>query len=84
MPGSTSFFQECPICGRSLQVRLELLGRFIACPHCRGEFLSTDQPAKGDRSQPILDRANELLNWLPVEAAEVEVNASDDLWRDVG
>ncbi len=80
MPGSTSFFQECPICGRSLQVRVELLGRFIGCPHCRGEFMATDEPASGVRSQPLMERANALLNWLP---SEVGVRGAES-YRDVG
>ena len=27
MPGGTYFVQECPTCGRSLQVRVEYLGK---------------------------------------------------------
>jgi hypothetical protein len=79
MPGSTSFFQGCPICGRALQVRVELLGRNVACPHCRGEFVASDEPATA-RDQPILERANELLNWLPNEL----IVRTADSCRDVG
>lgn len=61
MPGSASFFQECPICGRSLQVRVELLGRFIGCPHCRGEFVASDNCELTSQTPPILNRVNELL-----------------------
>ncbi len=39
---ATYFVQTCPICGRSLQIRLEYLGRSVACQHCHGQFTATD------------------------------------------
>jgi hypothetical protein len=66
MSGATYFVQNCPVCGRYLQVRLQLLGKSIACPHCRGNFIARD-PATARRfrtetSVAMLDRANELLS----------------------
>ncbi|MCA9134037.1 MAG: hypothetical protein KDA45_12810 [Planctomycetales bacterium] len=29
-----SFLQDCPVCGRPMRVRLELLGQRIRCGHC--------------------------------------------------
>ena len=40
---SLRFVQPCPTCGRRLEVRIELLGRGVACQHCRAEFVATDQ-----------------------------------------
>ena len=38
MPRSTYYVQECPTCGRNLQVRVEYLGRLIVCQHCEARF----------------------------------------------
>ena len=62
---ATYFVQSCPICGRSLQIRLEYLGRTVACQHCRGKFTASDPallpiiPVHG--SDDLLTRADELL-----------------------
>ena len=64
MPNKTYFVQECPTCGRRLQVRVEYLGRRVACQHCQGIFVATD-PANsqdGDSGSVLLRRANELLD----------------------
>lgn len=63
MSGSIYFVQECPICGRKLNIRIQYLGRLVVCQHCRGEFLAQD-PANGGpqpHSEDILRRAQELL-----------------------
>ena len=38
MPRSTYFVQECPTCGRNLQVRVEYLGKQVVCQHCGARF----------------------------------------------
>ena len=43
MSGATYFVQDCPVCGRYLQVRLELLGKTVCCRHCRGSFIARDR-----------------------------------------
>ena len=63
MSGATYFVQDCPTCSRRLQVRLEYLGRTVACQHCNGRFEATD-PALGrsiSDSAELLLRAEELL-----------------------
>jgi hypothetical protein len=66
MPGVTYFVQECPTCGRRLQVRVEYLGKRVACQHCQGTFLAADAlGARGevvDQGSVLLRRANELLD----------------------
>ena len=32
------FFQSCPICGRSLRIRVTLLGKKVYCRQCGGGF----------------------------------------------
>lgn len=61
---ATFFVQECPTCGRHLQIRLELLGRQIACPQCEAPIEACDSTNKTDRlydSAELLLRAEELL-----------------------
>ncbi len=62
MSGSTYFVQECPTCGRRLNIRVDYLGRRVVCQHCCGQFLAMD-PANGGSisSSELLRRAEELL-----------------------
>jgi DNA-directed RNA polymerase subunit M/transcription elongation factor TFIIS len=60
MSGATYFVQECPTCGRRLQIRLEHLGKVVACKHCHGEFEATDA-ARMSNSTELLLRVDELL-----------------------
>ena len=39
------FVQECPTCGRNLQVRVVYLGKNVVCQHCQGKFLACDPRA---------------------------------------
>ena len=64
MSRSTYFVQECPTCGRSLQVRVEYLGRQVVCQHCHGRFeacdpASTSSPPESGAN--LLRRADQLL-----------------------
>ncbi len=64
MSRATYFVQECPTCGRRLQVRLEYLGRVVACQHCNGKFEASDPALAPDplaTSAELLTRADELL-----------------------
>ena len=62
---ATYFVQECPICGRNLQVRLEYLGRHVACQHCRGQFVASDPATRPVSSWltggDLLSRVDQLL-----------------------
>jgi hypothetical protein len=61
----TYFVQECPTCGRRLQIRVEYLGRRVVCQHCQGRLIATDPASvRCDGAEPtnaLLRRANELL-----------------------
>ena len=62
MSRSTYFVQECPTCGRSLQVRVEYLGRHVVCQHCHARFEASDAgSAPSGSSGDLLRRADELL-----------------------
>lgn len=62
---NTYYTQECPTCGRNLRVRVEYLGKKVACQHCGGKFAAhepgsaEDDPNKS--SNALLQRADELL-----------------------
>lgn len=62
----THFVQPCPTCGRSLRVRVEYLGRQVACQHCHGRLLACDpespQHSLSDSGLSLLRRADELLS----------------------
>ena len=65
MSRPTYFVQECPTCGRSLQVRVEYLGRQVVCQHCHGRFEACDPASAADTLSKsglnLLRRADELL-----------------------
>ncbi len=62
---ATYFVQDCPTCGRRLQVRVSYLGKIVVCQHCRGPFEACDpasRPASAsDSGFALLARAEELL-----------------------
>ena len=65
MSNPTYFVQECPTCGRRLQIRVEYLGRKVVCQHCQGPLLAAD-PANRRcdceaSASSLLRRADELL-----------------------
>jgi DNA-directed RNA polymerase subunit RPC12/RpoP len=66
MPNSTYFVQDCPTCGRRLQIRVEYLGRKLACDHCRGRFIARDPSSlpAGRKEADLLGRAEALLRSL--------------------
>ncbi len=65
MASASYFVQDCPVCGRRLQIRLAYLGRNVVCKHCEGEFEACDpdsdiEPA-GLSGLALIARADELL-----------------------
>ena len=71
MPRRSYYYQDCPKCGRTLQVRVEYLGRKVVCQHCKGTFAARDPNNEGISLEGVrlLDRANELLDTASVRAA---------------
>ena len=53
MPNPIYFVQECPTCGRRLQIRVNYLGRSVVCQHCQGKFTAADSAnSHGDCADP--------------------------------
>ena len=76
MSHTTFFVQECPTCGRRLQIRVAHLGKRLYCQHCSGPFFASD-PSAGiyspDRSHAkLLERAEKLLAF----AEQQKINAA--------
>lgn len=68
MSNATYYVQECPTCGRRLQVRVWYLGKKVACQHCGAHFFASDpdgEPvgaADGELSGlALLQKADQLL-----------------------
>ena len=68
MSWNVYFYQACPICGRSLRICVEYLGRMVACRHCRGEFLARsghEGPQEESRAgADFAKHADELVSLL--------------------
>ena len=65
MAGITYFVQECPTCGRKVQVRVNYLGKRVACRHCGAQFAACDPQSPeyppADSSLAMLARVDQLL-----------------------
>jgi len=65
MENSVHFYQQCPVCGRSLRIRVKLLGKTVYCQHCGGGFTSRDesmtQGRGADIPPPIAAKVEDLL-----------------------
>lgn len=58
------YHQRCPVCGRLLQIRVNLLGQRVYCQHCGGGFVALEERTgiAGDvGAKSTFDRADELL-----------------------
>jgi len=81
MPNVTYFSQDCPTCGRKLNVRVEYLGKKVVCQHCKGPFLAWDP--EGAPTAPtvaaslsgtkLMDRAQELIEMAEKKIAESRI-----------
>ena len=74
MSSPAYFIQECPICGRRLQIKVEYLGRRLVCQHCQGSIVAADPTNLRyddvESANPLLRRADELLGAQEGETAE--------------
>ncbi len=67
MSRSTFFVQECPVCGRRLEIRVDYLGKNVVCQHCRAPFVASDQldgsggSIAAQPAESLLSRAERLL-----------------------
>ncbi len=75
MPGGTYYVQECPTCGRALQIRVEYLGKRVACQHCAAKFKACDPSSANyppmESGISLLARADELIDAVTQSAASL-------------
>ena len=68
------FVQECPTCGRRLQIRVEYLGKRVVCQHCQGALLACDPATRrysgNGHENELLERADELLDSVDQQQAD--------------
>ena len=72
---SVRFSQSCPTCGRRMEVRASLLGRTIACQHCRAEFTATaheDMAGQRGPEHDLMRRVEEALRRSQAAAAPAQ------------
>jgi hypothetical protein len=65
------FVQECPTCGRSLEIGVAHLGRHVYCRHCNARFLArpSDAPVRdAGEVDSLLRRAEQLIEEMPIRA----------------
>ena len=76
MSNATYFVQECPTCGRSLEIRIEYLGKKVMCQHFQGKLLASDRKQAMDLSESgiLMARAEELLKHHPWEITLAQLN----------
>ncbi|MFM8704026.1 MAG: hypothetical protein ACKOHG_09190 [Planctomycetia bacterium] len=64
------YHQNCPVCGRSLQIRVQLLGRRVYCQHCGGGFVASDA-VSGEKIPRPTDRPQAAIVDELIERAAV-------------
>jgi hypothetical protein len=67
MPSGAYFIRNCPTCGRSLEIRVEYLGKLLKCRHCTAEFLASEnhpasQSVSDGAAHELLARAERLIS----------------------
>jgi hypothetical protein len=75
--GTQVFFQQgCPVCGRRLEIDVNLLGRRVYCQHCGGGFVAMD--ASLVKAAAPIDQADVRVDALLERAALALEQASAD------
>ncbi len=69
MTSPVYFLQGCPVCGRTLRIRVTLLGKRVYCQHCGGGFVAVD-PSMGS-APPAPERVPDSMVDELIERAEL-------------
>ena len=57
--------EECPVCGRPVEIRCEYLGRQVVCQHCGGRFVVSEQGTQAPEWMPKFRRLTEAADRGP-------------------
>lgn len=66
MVGGAHFVKSCPTCSRTLQIKVQYMGRRVSCGHCHARFLATESDSAHAMNDvlaraELMRRADELL-----------------------
>ncbi len=64
MASGTYFLSECPTCARKLEIRVELLGKQVACQTCGAIHVASDvveRSVNDQRIEQVLARAKAYM-----------------------
>lgn len=82
MSSATYYVQECPTCGRNLQVRVEYLGKKVVCQHCAAKFVACDPSSEQydpmESGIGLLNRVDELIETASRETPGLSPSVSSD------
>lgn len=79
------FHRSCPVCGRTLRIRVTLLGKRVYCQHCRGGFVAVDPsmgsapPSAGRVPDSMVDELIERAELMLQQAASTD-RAEEPNW----
>ena len=80
MSFTTTFLQQCPKCGRRLEVQVRYLGKSVQCPHCRCTFPANDSSTRPDGQA---DQIEQALREAEIYLASVEqINEVANAWEN--
>ena len=82
MSNVVHYYQPCPVCGRSLRIRVSLLGKRVFCQHCGGEFRAADPATYRATRAPALATDHDGAAF-GVGPAPADRSAGDDLHDDL-
>jgi hypothetical protein len=76
MAARAVFYQECPVCGRSLRIAVQLFGRKVECVHCGGEFVAIESAGNQRESAAPASLLREPMVRLPLHLDSLSIGES--------
>jgi hypothetical protein len=81
------FVQECPTCGRSLEIGVAHLGREVYCRHCHARFVArpSGTPVREpEESDSLLRRAEQLMEDVPARLTRAwDPHPAPERWHGI-
>lgn len=77
MATGTYFIRSCPTCGRTLEIRVELLNRKVECSHCHATFTATESEERSISDVRIEQALARTQKFLATVNANVGIGGAD-------
>lgn len=62
------FVQNCPTCGRRMQIQVRYLGMTLSCPHCQNSFVAQEPNSIYDETEdPVQAHLSTVLQKLEMD-----------------